>query len=69
MFGGGFMGSLHFIVTRIGIMNLVAAEVRRRIFGVHKSFRLLTSAATNRRFMEGIAAKSVGYLGAKLASI
>ena len=33
-------------------MNLVAAEVRRRIFGAHDSVRLVTSAATKRRFME-----------------
>ena len=46
------MGSLHFILTRIGTMNLVAAEVRRRILGMHDSVRLVTSAATNRRFIE-----------------
>ena len=46
-----FMASLDFILTRIGPMNLVAAEVRRRIFSVRDSIRLVTSAATNRRFM------------------
>ena len=45
------MGSLHFNLTRLGTMNLVAAEVRRRIFGARDSIRLVTSAATNRRVM------------------
>ena len=48
-----FMGSLHFLLTPNGTMNLVAAKVRRRIFGVRDSIRLVTSAATNRRFVGG----------------
>ena len=45
-------GEASIFLTRIGAMILVAAEVRRRMESQTLNIRLVTSAATNRRFVE-----------------